>query len=189
MRLRALEGIFGALVHQTIEDIHRKALEGTLERATRADIRDWLDRNYRSLLANGYRPIGEKQRERALQQVLNYLDQNREDIKRIINVELDVSVEKEGYMVAGKMDLLLTDDGKIEAIDFKTQQKPPPDHESMARYERQLHVYGHILQERYQKRPDRIRIYWTCEPKKEEAITEIAYSRRSSTPLVSTSTT
>ncbi len=168
--------LFGALVHQTIEDIHHKALDGTLERFTRADIRNWLDRNYQGLLANGYLPIGERQRERALQQVLNYLDQNREEIKRITDVELDVSVEKEGYVMAGKMDLLRTEDGKIEAIDFKTQQKPPSDHESMTRYERQLHVYGHILQERYQKRPDRLLIYWTAESKKEDAITEISYS-------------
>jgi DNA helicase-2/ATP-dependent DNA helicase PcrA len=168
--------LFGALVHQTIEDVHRKALEGRLEGVTRADISTWFDRNYRSLLANGYRPIGQKQRAQALQQVLNYVDQNREDIARIINVELDVSVEKQGYIMAGKMDLLLSDDGKIEAIDFKTQQKPPPGHESMARYERQLHVYGHILQERYQKRPDRLRIYWTSEKNKENAITEINYS-------------
>ncbi len=63
-------------------------------------------------------------------------------------MELEVSVEKQGCIMAGKMDLLVSGDGKIKAIDFKTQQKPPSGHESIAGYQRQLRVYGHILQER-----------------------------------------
>jgi DNA helicase-2/ATP-dependent DNA helicase PcrA len=168
--------LFGTLVHQTIEDVHRKALEGKLAEITREDVEVWLNRNYQSLLANGYRPIGQTQQRSAFNQVLNYLDQNREDIQRIIDVELDVSVEKADYIMIGKIDILMGEDGKLEALDFKTQQKPPMDDELMQRYEKQLHVYGHILQERYHKTPERLLIYWTSEPKKEDAITEISYS-------------
>jgi DNA helicase-2/ATP-dependent DNA helicase PcrA len=156
--------------------VHRKALEGKLAEITREDVEVWLNRNYQSLLANGYRPIGQTQQRSAFNQVLNYLDQNREDIQRIIDVELDVSVEKADYIMIGKIDILMGEDGKLEALDFKTQQKPPMDDELMQRYEKQLHVYGHILQERYHKTPERLLIYWTSEPKKEDAITEISYS-------------
>jgi hypothetical protein len=41
---------------------------------------NWFDHKYHSLLANGYCAIGAKQLEQAPWQVLNYVDQNREDI-------------------------------------------------------------------------------------------------------------
>ena len=74
-----------------------EALEGKLDDVTRADVETWLARNYQGLLANGYRPIGEKQQQSALQQVLHYLEQNRENIRRVVDVEVDVSVEKGDY--------------------------------------------------------------------------------------------
>ena len=84
------------------------------------------------------RPIGDKAREAALRQVLNYFHQNRDEMHRVIQTEVDVSLEKEGYILTGKVDLLLGGDGKLELLDFKTSPRPKDSPELIAAYERQL---------------------------------------------------
>ena len=86
---------FGLLVHQTIEEIHRIALDGKLDAVDEPRIRDLFDRTFRFLVASDVRPIGDKAREAALRQVLNYFHQNRDEMHRVIQTEVDVSLEKE----------------------------------------------------------------------------------------------
>jgi len=88
---------------------------------------------------------------------------------------VDVSVEKDGYILAGKIDLLLGDDHKLELLDFKSQQRPQRDDLRLQTYYHQLCVYAHILEQRYQKRPERLLLYWTGEPKKEDALMSFVY--------------
>ena len=63
---------FGLLVHQTIEEIHRIALDGKLEGLDENRIRELFDRTYRFLCLSDVRPIGKTARDAALMQVLNY---------------------------------------------------------------------------------------------------------------------
>ena len=70
---------------------------------TEARIEDLFRLNYQNLLTCGLRPIGPKQREEALLQVVNYFRQNQQEFDRIIETEVDVSVEKEDYILTGKI--------------------------------------------------------------------------------------
>jgi len=65
-------------------------------------------------------------------------------------------------------------DGKLELLDFKTQPKPE-DGQLMDVYERQLCTYGHILEHRHGRRPDRLLLYWTAEPTRAKALTVLPY--------------
>lgn len=116
--------IFGIVVHQTIEEIHKWVIEGKLADIDRNKIEDFFDGNYRSLIAIGMRALSKAGKETALDHVLNYFDENREELKRVIDTEVDVSVEKDNYILTGKIDLLTGKDGKVEVLDFKTQVKP-----------------------------------------------------------------
>jgi DNA helicase II / ATP-dependent DNA helicase PcrA len=124
---RSAEIFFGALVHQTIEDIHRRVLDGKGDSLGKSQIREMFDLNFRHLLTRGIRPIGPKQKEEGFVQIMNYFDQNQEEMKRVIETEVDVSVEKENYILTGKIDLLLGGDGKLELLDFKSQPRPSED--------------------------------------------------------------
>jgi DNA helicase-2/ATP-dependent DNA helicase PcrA len=104
---------FGLLVHQTIEEIHRIALDGKLDTLDEARIRELFDRSFRFLCLSDVRPIGNTARQSAFRQVMNYFRQNREEMRRVIQTEVDVSLEKEGYILIGKVDLLLGGDGKL----------------------------------------------------------------------------
>lgn len=166
---------FGLLVHQTIEEIHRIALDGKLDTLDEPRIREIFDRTFRFLVASDVRPIGDKARDSALAQVLYYFRQNRDEMRRVIQTEVDVSLEKDGYILAGKVDLLLGGDGKLELLDFKTSPRPKDSPELIAAYERQLCTYAHILERRHGKHVDRLLLYWTSEPRKQDALMVLPY--------------
>jgi DNA helicase-2/ATP-dependent DNA helicase PcrA len=166
---------FGLLVHQTIEEIHRLVMDGKLGTLDEARIRDLFDRTFAFLCLADVRPIGKAAKEAAFRQVMNYFRQNQAEMKRVIETEVDVSVEKDGYILAGKVDLLMGGDGRLELLDFKTSPRPTDSPELLASYERQLCTYAHILEKRYGKRPDRLFLYWTSEALKKDALMEFPY--------------
>lgn len=169
---------FGLLVHQTIEEIHRIALDGKLDTLDDPRIRELFDRTFRFLCLSDVRPIGDRAREGGFTQVLNYFRQNQDEMRRVIQTEVDVSLEKDGYILAGKIDLLLGGDGKLELLDFKTSPRPKDSPELIAAYERQLCTYAHILERRHGRHVDRLLLYWTAEPQKENALMVLPFDPR-----------
>jgi len=169
---------FGLLVHQTIEEIHCIVLDGKLDTLNEKRIRALFERTFSFLTLADVRPIGDAARESAFQQVMNYFRQNQDEMRRVIETEVDVSVEKNDYILTGKIDLLMGGDGKLELLDFKTAERPINSPQLLAAYERQLCTYAHILEQRYGKRPDRLLLYWTAEPRKEDALMEFPYRPR-----------
>jgi DNA helicase-2/ATP-dependent DNA helicase PcrA len=166
---------FGLLVHQTIEEIHRIAIDGKLDTLDEALIRVLFDRTFRFLCLSDVRPIGDAARESAFRQVMNYFLQNQEEMQRVLQTEVDVSLEKDSYILTGKVDLLLGGDGKLELLDFKTSPRPIGSPVLLAAYEHQLCTYAHILERRHGRRVDRVLLYWTAEPQKEQALMAFPY--------------
>lgn len=166
---------FGLLVHQTIEEIHRIALDGNLKTLKETRIRTIFDRTFRFLALSDVHRIGEAAREMAFRQVMNYFNQNQEEMRRVIQTEVDVSIEKDGYILMGKVDLLLGSDGRLELLDFKTSERST-NPVLLETYEDQLCTYAHILERRHGKRPERLLLYWTAEANKNEALMEIPYA-------------
>jgi len=170
---RSAQILFGTLVHSTIEDIHRAIIDG--KNFTVSDIEDWFEENYKSLLLSGLRPIAPTQKEIAFKHVINYFEQNKDIFARISETELDVSVEKDDYIICGKIDLLLSENGKFEILDFKTQPKPKNNPALIESCMKQLCLYGYILRERYNKPVEKMYIYWTAEEKRRDALMELKY--------------
>lgn len=166
---------FGQLVHQSIEDIHRKALDGQLPALDEKRIRDLFEANFRFLSLTDRRPISGTAKEGAFRQVMNYFRQNQDEMDRIIETEVDVSVEKAGYILSGKVDLLLGGDGKLELLDFKTSPRPSDSPELIDAYERQLCTYAHIVEQRSDRQVDRLLLYWTSEERKQDALMALPY--------------
>jgi DNA helicase-2/ATP-dependent DNA helicase PcrA len=166
---------FGLLVHQTIEEIHRLVLDGELSKLKEPRIRELFERTFTFLAMADVRPIGDAAKESAFRQVMNYFRQNQKELKQIVETEVDVSVEKDGYILTGKIDLLMGSDGRLELLDFKTSPRPVDSPELLRRYEQQLCTYAHILERRHGKRVERLVLYWTAEDNKANAIMEFPY--------------
>lgn len=172
---RSAQFLFGSLVHQTIEDIHQEILDERGRTIDESRIKEFFDFNYQHLLNRGMRALAQSQRTAAFAQVINYFRQNREEMKKIIDTEVDVSVEKNDYILTGKIDLLMGDDHKLELLDFKSQPRPQADDRRLDNYYKQLCTYAHILEQRYDKSPERLLLYWTGEAKKDDALMIFPY--------------
>ena len=172
---RTVMVFFGLLVHQTIEDIHRLQLDGLGHTITKEWIEDKFNFNYRYLLLRETRQIGEEQKKAALKQVLNYWKNNQDQISRVIETEVDVTLEKDGYILNGAIDLVLADDGSLEVLDFKAQSRPSDGNPVINTYYKQLCIYAHLLEKRTGRQPDRLIIYWTGEEDRDRASMSFAY--------------
>jgi DNA helicase-2/ATP-dependent DNA helicase PcrA len=166
---------FGLLVHQSIEEIHRLVLDGEIERIDEARVRDLFEKTFQFLCLSDVRPIGPAAKENAFEQVLCYFQQNQDALRRVRETEVDVSLEKDGYILTGKVDLLMGADGRLELLDFKTAERPDPGDPILEVYEKQLCTYAHILEQRHGKRPERLLLYWTAELNRENALMEFSY--------------
>lgn len=103
---------------------------------------------------------------------MNDFQQNQKELQRIVETEVDVSVEKDGDILTGKIDLLMGSDGQLELLDFKISPRPVDSPELLRRCEQQLCTYAHILERRHGKRVERLVLYWTAEENKANAIME-----------------
>lgn len=160
--------LFGTLVHQTIEDIHKTVLRGEEKAITEDRIRTWFDVNYAALTKKERVYLAEYPRLAALEQVLRYYRREHHDWSRLKQAEVDVSLVKDEYILAGTIDLIKDEYGlpdTVEIVDFKSEKKPDliDDREKIERYRRQLEVYSHIVTERTGLNVSRMHLYYTSE--------------------------
>lgn len=165
MPVRANAMLFGTLVHETIEDIHRAALRHEEQTITEENVSRWFDSNYVSLTNTEHTYLAGPQREAALKQVLRYVDRQHGDWSQIQQAEVDVSLVKPDYIIEGKVDLIRGEGDTVEIVDFKSQRKPDmvKDREQLEQYRRQLHIYAHLVEERTGQKVSKIHIYYTGE--------------------------
>lgn len=159
--------LFGTLVHQTIEDMHKAVLRGERDRVNADQVDSWFHHNYNSL-AHAHRAyLAKGQLEAARLQVQRYRERNEGNWDRIVEAEVDVSLVKENYILKGTVDLIRGDGETVEIVDFKSEVKPdvndPANAERLRRYRRQLQTYAHIVQERTGKKVSRMHLYYTGE--------------------------
>lgn len=165
MPVRANAMLFGTLVHETIEDIHRAALRHEEQTITAENVSRWFDSNYVSLTKTEHTYLAGPQREAALKQVLRYVDRQHGDWSQIQQAEVDVSLVKPDYIIEGKIDLIRGEGDTVEIVDFKAERKPDMEkmRDRLERYRRQLHIYAHLVEERTGKKVSKMHLYYTGE--------------------------
>ena len=155
--------MFGSLVHQTIEDVHKSFLRG--ERFDEERIDGWFNLNYASLSLAMKAYLDPNRKNAALEQVKRYVERNRTAFSNILAAEYDVSIPTETFILHGVIDLLRGEGESVEIVDFKTDKKPDVNNrEDMARvanYRRQLEVYSRIVEEKFGKPVSKMHLYYT----------------------------
>lgn len=157
--------LFGTLVHQTIEDIHKTVLRGDLRRLDEAQVGAWFDTNYAYLTKKERAYLTPHIKGVALGHVMRYFERYRDDWSHVRDAEVDVSLVKDAYILAGKVDLIQGEGDTVEIVDFKSEKKPdvnhPDDRGRIDRYRRQLEVYAHIVEERTGLEVSKTHLYYT----------------------------
>ena len=164
--------IFGTIVHETIEDIHRAALRSEETTITPENIRTWMEVNYATVSKAEHAYLGKAQIEAAYQQVQAYADRQKGDWSRIKEAEVDVSLIKPDYILAGKIDLIRGHDGTVEILDFKSEKRPDVPTEAMyfERYKKQLQVYAHLVEKKTGATVSKLTLYYTGETDRDPAV-------------------
>jgi DNA helicase-2/ATP-dependent DNA helicase PcrA len=157
--------LFGMLVHQTIEDIHRAVLRKEEHLINADNIAGWFDSNYTSLTTSERTYLAEPQRNDALKQVLRYAERQDSSWGLIQQAEVDVSLVKPDYIIEGKIDLIKGESNTVELVDFKSEKKPDiiKNAEQLEHYRRQLQVYAHLVEERTGQKVSKMHLYYTGE--------------------------
>lgn len=164
--------IFGTIVHETIEDVHRAALNNEEHTITPENIKAWLDVNYATISKAEHAYLGPAQVEAAYNQVISYVERQSKDWTRIKEAEVDVSLVKPDYILSGKIDLIRGDDNTVEIVDFKSEKRPEITEEAtyFERYKKQLQVYAHLVEEKTGSKVDKLTLYYTGENEKSPVV-------------------
>ena len=165
MPVRENAMIFGTLVHETIEDIHRAALRQEERLITPNNITDWFETNYHSLVKSEHTYLAEPQRNAALKQVLRYAERQDGKWYTIKQAEVDVSLVQTDYIIEGKIDLVKGADGTVEIVDFKSERKPDMEkmRQRLEHYRRQLQIYAYLIEQRTGQKVSKMHLYYTGE--------------------------
>lgn len=157
--------LFGTIVHQTIEDIHKNVLKGDISSITPDNIEKWLNINYKTIskATNSY--LGEAPLKAALEQVNNYVERVNGNWEQIKNSEMPISLSTKNYIITGKIDLVQSKGGKYQLLDFKTEKKPDvnKDIELINKVRSQLEIYSYLFEKRYGIKVDSMKVYYTGE--------------------------
>ncbi|HBP1726845.1 ATP-dependent helicase [Pseudomonas aeruginosa] len=157
--------LFGTLVHQTIEDIHKTVLRGEESTITFDGIKSWFAANYALLSKKERVYLAPSSQQAALLHVLRYYERENGNWDRIKEAEVEISLVKDQYILKGSVDLIRGEQGTVEIIDFKSEKKPDmeKDRERLRQYQSQLEVYAHLVEERTGQKVSRMHLYYTGE--------------------------
>lgn len=179
--VRASAMLFGTLVHETIEDVHRAALRHEEETINEENINQWFNTNYESLSRAKHAYLAKPQREAAIEQVFRYVEKQHGDWSKIQQAEVDVSLVKPNYIIEGKIDLIRGEGDTVEIVDFKSQKKPDmeKDRDQLEHYRRQLHIYAHLVEERTGNKVSKMHLYYTGADEDEVPTVTYPYTKTS----------
>ena len=186
-QIRVGATLFGTLVHETIEDVHRAAMRHEESTITPDNVRAWLDTNYLTLSKSEHSYLGVKQVDAAYRQVIAYIERMSNGTgltgdgavtgeslwSHIQDAEVDVSLVKPEYILKGTVDLIRGDGNTVEIVDFKSEKRPDLTErsEDFERYKRQLEVYAHLVEEKTGKNVSRMHLYYTGEERANPTVT------------------
>ena len=156
--------LFGTLIHQTIEDIHKAVLRGEKRVVTDDQIKNWFEANYAYLSRQERLYLSSSGQKAALDHILRYANREQESWDRLRETEVPVSLVKDLYILKGHVDMIRGEGDTVEIVDFKSEQKPVNiDKESVDRYRRQLEVYAHLIEEQTGNTVSKMHLYYTGE--------------------------
>ena len=163
--IRAGAQLFGTLVHQTIEDIHKAVLRGEEASVSVDQIQSWIAVNYQYLSKRERQYLAPQSLKAVEKHILGYYEREKGNWDRIKEAEVEISLVKDQYILKGSVDLIRGEEGTVEIIDFKSEKKPDmeKDRDRLRQYQHQLEVYAHLVEGRTGQKVSRMHLYYTGE--------------------------
>lgn len=171
--------IFGQLIHQTIEDIHKTAIKKEYEKINRDNIKIWFDTNYEAISKSQHSYLGKPQLDVALEQVIRYAEKQSENWKKVQDAEVEIGLVKPNYILNGVVDLIEGNEKTVEIVDFKSEKKTDifSEPEKVEKFKRQLQIYAYLIEKKTGKKVSKMHLYYTGE---KNGIPTISFENRES---------
>lgn len=170
----------GSLVHATLEDMNKCAIAGHAERITEDNIREWFILNFRRMQEDTGYSLTEEQKKNALNQVIRYFNHRQKELGKAWKAEEEINLILPEFILQGIIDLVEGDGDALEIVDYKTGIKPDitgrP--ERVEHYRKQLEIYAYLVEKQYQRKVNRMHLYYTSTVEGDPLIT-FQYSRQS----------
>lgn len=157
--------LYGTIVHETIEDIHKAYMDGKSKEVNEEIIKDWFDDNYYTLSKNLFSYLTERQKDSALKEVLRYYKSQADEFHKLRNAEVDISLIRDNYIMKGCIDLIKGVGDTVEIIDFKSIKKPDreKDRALIDTYRKQLEVYAYLVEKYHNVKVSKLHLYFTSQ--------------------------
>ena len=157
--------LFGTLVHQTIEDIHKTVLKGEGTRLHRSRSKSGSTSTTCCCPKKERVYLAPSSQKAALNHVMRYYERENKNWDRMKEAEVEISLVKDDYILKGNVDLIRGEGDTVEIIDFKSEKKLDMEEikEKLKQYQKQLEVYAHLVEERTGQKVSRMHLYYTGE--------------------------
>jgi DNA helicase-2/ATP-dependent DNA helicase PcrA len=178
--IKASPMLFGTLIHETLEDVHKAAIKGDEQKLTKENIETWMRDNYQSLANRERMYLRESTLGAALKHVMRYVERKGSDWSDIKETEVDISLVKNRYVLMGSVDLIKGEGNTVEIVDFKSERKPnmEKDRDRILHYQRQLEIYAHLVEQNTNHHVSKMHLYFTGET---TGVPTISFKKNSST--------
>lgn len=157
--------LYGTIVHETIEDIHKAYMSGKGNEVNEEVIKDWFDDNYHTLSKNLFSYLTEANKIKALNEVLKYYRSQSDEFHKLRDAEVEVSLIRDKYIMKGCIDLIKGEGDTVEIVDFKSIKRPDreKDRELLATYKKQLEVYAYLVEKYHNVKVSKLHLYFTSQ--------------------------
>ncbi|MBC8390151.1 MAG: ATP-dependent helicase [Candidatus Cloacimonetes bacterium] len=164
----------GLLVHNTIEDVHKKIIKDRSYKPVKTDLLNILDENVRLMKLSNSRILGKILIDNARKQIINYYNNFKDNFAKILDCEKLIILEKENFYLVGRIDAIYDDGKGISLVDFKAHKRPENiNGKIIKRYKNQLSIYIHQLIEKFDQKPNNSIIFFTGEADKRKSILKV----------------
>ena len=153
----------GSLVHATLEDMNKCLIAGEFSRVTEKSIEEWFLMNYQSMQEQTGYYLTAEQQENAMQQVIRYYQHRKDELGKVWKAEEEINLVLPEYILQGVIDLVEGEGDSVEIVDYKTGPKPDVEGhpEKVEHYRKQLEIYAYLVEKRYEKKVNRMHLYYT----------------------------
>lgn len=162
---KMLHTSIGSLVHASLEDINKCAIEGHIERICGEMIRQCFFTNYRIMQEKTGYYLGSSQLDNALGHVLRYYENRKNELWKAYKAEEEIELILPNFILQGIIDLIEYDPEQdaVDIIDYKTGPKPDAVNvpHSTDHYRKQLEIYAYLIEQKYNKPVRQMKLYYT----------------------------
>ena len=158
---------YGSIIHRFLKIAHMSFLR-TGKVVNDEEIERIFYLIEKSMEAEGVRAANEKVKRSALEVLKKFcLIEGESFFRSVIEAELRLIKELDNFILYGIIDVLRTEEEKVEIWDYKGMERPDETNlygrEKLNRYKKQMYVYGFLFKERTGTFPDKAVLYFMNE--------------------------